>query len=185
MQCSNCGINLTINEGLKNEEYIKCLSCGYIIQNPIYIQNKKNKERRQWIAVLIFLVVVIIFNISSREYSTSSKGNNRIENYGSNKGPNFYEELDRKSAMIENAIKEKGLNVNRCGSLMTVFFNDERVKSYDEARACDTESYGRYYRHMLQSGIYTAPSQFEAMFVSYAHSDEDIAKTIDAIKAYR
>lgn len=47
------------------------------------------------------------------------------------------------------------------------------------------QSYGRYYRHMLQSGIYTAPSQFEAMFVSYAHSDEDIAKTIDAIKAYR
>ena len=87
MQCSNCGINLTIDEGLKNEEYIKCLSCGCIIQNPIYIQNKKNKERRQWIAVLIFLVVVIIFNISSREYSTSSKGNNRIENYGSNKGP--------------------------------------------------------------------------------------------------
>lgn len=84
MQCSNCGINLTIDEGLKNEEYIKCLSCGCIIQNPIYIQNK---ERRQWIAVLIFLVVVIIFNISSREYSTSSKGNNRIENYGSNKGP--------------------------------------------------------------------------------------------------
>ena len=87
MQCSNCGINLTIDEGLKNEKYIKCLSCGCIIQNPIYIQNKKNKERRQWIAVLIFLVVVIIFNISSREYSTSSKGNNRIENYGSNKGP--------------------------------------------------------------------------------------------------
>lgn len=87
MQCSNCGINLTIDEGLKNEEYIKCLSCGCIIQNPIYIQNKKNKERRQWIAVLIFLVVVIIFNISNREYSTSSKGNNRIENYGSNKGP--------------------------------------------------------------------------------------------------
>lgn len=44
MQCSNCGINLTINEGLKNEEYIKCLSCGYIIQNPIYIQNKKIKN---------------------------------------------------------------------------------------------------------------------------------------------
>ena len=99
--------------------------------------------------------------------------------------PNFYEELDKKSAMMENAIREKGVNVNRCGSLMTVFFNDERVKSYDEARACDTESYGRYYRHMLQSGIYTAPSQFEAMFVSYAHSDEDITKTIDAIKAYR
>ena len=68
---------------------------------------------------------------------------------------------------------------------MTVFFNDERVKSYDEARACNTESYGRYYRHMLQSGIYTAPSQFEAMFVSYAHTDEDIAKTIEAIGCFR
>lgn len=44
MQCSNCGINLTIDEGLKNEEYIKCLSCGCIIQNPIYIQNKKIKN---------------------------------------------------------------------------------------------------------------------------------------------
>jgi hypothetical protein len=81
----------TVNSLLMHQpdmkEYIKCLSCGCIIQNPIYIQNKKNKERRQWIAVLIFLVVVIIFNISSREYSTSSKGNNRIENYGSNKGP--------------------------------------------------------------------------------------------------
>lgn len=99
--------------------------------------------------------------------------------------PNFYEELDRKSAEIEKALREKGLNVNRCGSLMTVFFNDERVKSYDEARACHTESYGRYYRHMLQSGIYTAPSQFEAMFVSYAHNNEDIAKTIEAIESYR
>ena len=49
--------------------------------------NKKIKNAEQWIAVLIFLVVVIIFNISSREYSTSSKGNNRIENYGNNKGP--------------------------------------------------------------------------------------------------
>lgn len=86
IQCSNCGINLTIDEDLKNEKYIKCLSCGCIIQNPIYVQNRRNKERRQWIAVLAFLGIIIIFNISSREYSTSPKSNNRIENYGNSKG---------------------------------------------------------------------------------------------------
>ena len=81
IRCSNCGMNLTIDEGLKNEEYIRCLSCGCIIQNPVYIQDKKNKKRLQWIAVLIFLCIVSIFNIS-----TPPNGNNRIENYGNNKG---------------------------------------------------------------------------------------------------
>nr|WP_295210017.1 glutamate-1-semialdehyde 2,1-aminomutase [Ruminococcus sp.] len=95
--------------------------------------------------------------------------------------PDFYQKLDEKSAALQTAMEAKGLNVNRLGSLMTVFFTDKKVKSYDEARACDTARYGEFYRHMLSNGIYIAPSQFEAMFVSYAHNDEDISTTISSL----
>lgn len=98
--------------------------------------------------------------------------------------PDIYETLDKKSAVLEKAMKSAGLNVNRCGSLMTVFFNSEKVVSYDESRACDTEKYAEYYRHLLRNGIYAAPSQFEAMFVSYAHTAEDIERTAEIIKAF-
>ena len=98
--------------------------------------------------------------------------------------PDIYEALDKKSAVLEEAMKSTGLNVNRCGSLMTVFFNSEKVVSYDESRACDTEKYAEYYRHLLRNGIYAAPSQFEAMFVSYAHTAEDIERTAEIIKAF-
>lgn len=99
--------------------------------------------------------------------------------------PDIYEALDKKSAVLEEAMKSAGLNVNRCGSLMTVFFNSEKVVSYDESRACDTEKYAEYYRHLLRNGIYAAPSQFEAMFVSYAHTAEDIERTAEVIKAFK
>ncbi len=98
--------------------------------------------------------------------------------------PDIYETLDKKSAVLEEAMKSAGLNVNRCGSLMTVFFNSKKVVSYDESRACDTEKYAEYYRHLLRNGIYAAPSQFEAMFVSYAHTAEDIERTAEIIKAF-
>ena len=98
--------------------------------------------------------------------------------------PDIYEALDKKSAVLEEAMKSTGLNVNRCGSLMTGFFNSEKVVSYDESRACDTEKYAEYYRHLLRNGIYAAPSQFEAMFVSYAHTAEDIERTAEIIKAF-
>lgn len=99
--------------------------------------------------------------------------------------PDIYDALDKKSAVLEKAMKSAGLNVNRCGSLMTVFFNSEKVVSYDESRACDTEKYAEYYRHLLRNGIYAAPSQFEAMFVSYAHTAEDIERTAEVIKAFK
>ena len=99
--------------------------------------------------------------------------------------PDIYEALDKKSAVLEEAMKSAGLNVNRCGSLMTVFVNSEKVVSYDESRACDTEKYAEYYRHLLRNGIYAAPSQFEAMFVSYAHTAEDIERTVEIIKAFK
>ena len=80
-------------------------------------------------------------------------------------------------------LQESGMNVNRVGSIMTVFFTNEKVKDYDTAKTADTARFAEYFRHMQDNGIYTAPSQFEAMFVSFAHTDEDIDKTINAIKS--
>ncbi len=98
--------------------------------------------------------------------------------------PDLYAELERKSETLEKAMKKAGLNVNRAGSLLTVFFTDGNVTDYASARKSDTGKYADYFGYLLDNGIYTAPSQFEAMFVSYAHSDDDIKKTCDIIAAY-
>jgi glutamate-1-semialdehyde 2,1-aminomutase len=95
--------------------------------------------------------------------------------------PDMYERLEDKSAKIETAMRAAGMNVNRCGSIMTPFFTDREVIDYDTAKTADTEKYAEYYRHMLSGGIYIAPSQFEAMFVSVAHSDEDVDRTLSLI----
>lgn len=73
------------------------------------------------------------------------------------------------------------VQVNQVGSLMSVFFTKEPVVDYNSATSSDTEAYAAYFNAMLQQGIYLAPSQFEAMFVSAVHSKEDLARTIDAM----
>lgn len=73
------------------------------------------------------------------------------------------------------------VQVNYVGSLMSVFFTKEPVVDYNSATASDTEAYAAYFNAMLQQGIYLAPSQFEAMFVSAVHSKEDLARTIEAM----
>ena len=99
--------------------------------------------------------------------------------------PDVYDVLERSAAKIENAARASGLNVNRCGSLLTVFFTDEKVTDYRKAVRSDTSKYAEYFSFLLENGIYTAPSQFEAMFVSYAHSDDDTDYTCDIIKKYK
>jgi glutamate-1-semialdehyde 2,1-aminomutase len=96
--------------------------------------------------------------------------------------PDIYGELDRKSARIEAAMRDVGLNVNRVGSLMTAFFTDKTVEDYDTAVTSDTKAYAEFYMHMREHGIYNAPSQFEAMFVSAAHTDDDIDRTCEVIR---
>lgn len=66
------------------------------------------------------------------------------------------------------------------GSLLTVFFTEQSVIGYDQARSSDPERFRLWYNGLLQRGIYAAPSQFEAMFLSSAHTDEDIQRIIDA-----
>lgn len=98
-----------------------------------------------------------------------------------NETPGFYDELERKAKRLEEGLKAnlaktgvKGI-VNRVGSLMTLFFTGSaQVTSFDEAMTSDTKKYADYFKTSLDSGIYQAPSQFEAMFISQAHTDEDI-----------
>lgn len=99
--------------------------------------------------------------------------------------PDIYNELERKSKQIESAMVNAGLNVNRVGSLLTVFFNNTKVENYDSAKQSDTQKYAEYFSYLLENGIYTAPSQFEAMFVSAAHSDKDIEYTCNVILNFK
>ena len=98
--------------------------------------------------------------------------------------PGIYTDLERKGAALEAGLKHAlaGMpaQVNRVGSLLTVFFTSQAVTGYDQARSSDLALYSRWYRGLLAQGIYTAPSQFEAMFLSHAHTDEDIQKILAA-----
>ena len=98
--------------------------------------------------------------------------------------PGIYADLERKGAALEAGLKQAlaGMpaQVNRVGSLLTVFFTSQAVTGYDQARSSDLALYSRWYRGLLAQGIYTAPSQFEAMFLSHAHTDEDIQKILAA-----
>ena len=100
--------------------------------------------------------------------------------------PDVYDVLEAKAQALEIGILEnlKALGLkyqtNRVGSIMTLFFTEVPVTSFDAANACDQDLFARYFREMLNRGIYLAPSQFEAAFVSLAHSDADIDATIKA-----
>ena len=107
--------------------------------------------------------------------------------------PGVYEELERKAKLLADGmsenVKKLGAKVclNRVASMSTTFFTPGPVTDYASASSSDTKAFARYFRGMLDRGIYIAPSQFEAGFISLAHTDEDLAKTIqahhDALKA--
>jgi glutamate-1-semialdehyde 2,1-aminomutase len=91
-----------------------------------------------------------------------------------------YEELERRGARLEAGLAPHG-RLQRVGAMATLFMTDTAVRNFEDAQACDTERYGALFRHLLAQGIYVAPSQFEAMFLSLAHSDEEIDRTIQAV----
>jgi glutamate-1-semialdehyde 2,1-aminomutase len=94
-----------------------------------------------------------------------------------------YDDLERKGARLEAGLSEFA-HVRRVGAMLTAFMTDRGVRNFEDAQACDTERYGALFRHLLGEGIYVAPSQFEAMFVSVAHTDEDVERTIGAVGAF-
>ncbi len=102
--------------------------------------------------------------------------------------PGIYSELEARSSILEEGVVEVAaetdvtVHVARVASLLTVFFASEPVIDYESAKQADTILFGRFFRHLLAEGIYWPPSQFEAAFVSLAHSNEDLQTTIRAFK---
>jgi glutamate-1-semialdehyde 2,1-aminomutase len=90
-----------------------------------------------------------------------------------------YEELERRAARLEAGLRAHGV-FQRVGAMGTLFMGSDPVTNFAQASASDTARYGAYFRHMLERGIYVPPSQFEAMFVSLAHGDEEIDRTVEA-----
>jgi glutamate-1-semialdehyde 2,1-aminomutase len=94
--------------------------------------------------------------------------------------PAVYAELERLGARLEDGLAPYG-RVQRVGAMLTLFCRDEPVRDFEDAAASDTDRYAELFRHLLARGIYLAPSQFEAMFVSLAHTDEDVDRTVEAV----
>jgi glutamate-1-semialdehyde 2,1-aminomutase len=100
--------------------------------------------------------------------------------------PEVYDELEIKSSYLEDGFKNnmkkfnKNFTLNRVGSMMTLFFSEGNVNSFQSAIKSDTLLFGKYFHEMLTRGIYLAPAQFEAIFISTAHTREDLDKTINA-----
>ena len=97
--------------------------------------------------------------------------------------PEIYTNLERRGAMLEKGLREAlagiPVQVNRVGSLLTVFFTDKPVTGYDAARSSDLDAFRRWYLGLLEQGIYAAPSQFEALFLCNAHTDDEIAEIVE------
>lgn len=97
----------------------------------------------------------------------------------------IYQQLESNTCIIAETVKEtlgESVRVNQVGSLMSVFFTNGDVINYETAIKSDTTQYSKYFNDMLDNGVYLAPSQFEAMFVSYAHSNDDVKKTCEMIR---
>lgn len=100
--------------------------------------------------------------------------------------PPVYEELERKGAKLEEGFarnaRELGVpcTINRIGSMVCPFFTEQKITNFDSARTSDLERFRSYFKRMLDEGVSVAPSQFEGMFVSAAHTDDDLEYTIQA-----
>ena len=100
--------------------------------------------------------------------------------------PAAYEKLERTSAALAEGLAERAraakvpVQVNRVGSMLTVFFSEKPVFDAESARACDKARFGRFFHALLENGVYFPPSQFEAAFLSTAHSGEDVVATLRA-----
>ncbi|MDN3956149.1 glutamate-1-semialdehyde 2,1-aminomutase [Sporolactobacillus laevolacticus] len=101
--------------------------------------------------------------------------------------PGIYEEMDRLGKKLEDgiySINEKHrlpIAINRIGGAMTLYFSDHEVTNYDEAKATDTEMFGRFFKYMLEKGVNLAPSKYEAWFLTTEHTEKDIDETLEAV----
>lgn len=101
--------------------------------------------------------------------------------------PEIYQIIEKRTKKLAETARNVFGNrvcVNQIGSLMSIFFTAEKVVDFESAQTSDTGEYAKYFKAMLQTGIYLAPSQYEAMFISVAHSEEEIEKTCQAMRAF-
>jgi glutamate-1-semialdehyde 2,1-aminomutase len=102
--------------------------------------------------------------------------------------PGTYERLDQMGKTLSEEILRLAdkygitITINRVGGAFTVYFTDRPVENYDGAQAADGELFGQFFRHMLNEGVYLAPSKYEAWFLTTAHSEEDIQFTVRAVE---
>jgi glutamate-1-semialdehyde 2,1-aminomutase len=102
--------------------------------------------------------------------------------------PAAWHQLELRAAQLEDGLRsaaeEAGVatRFNRVGTMFTTFFTDQPVTNWATAKTCDTQQFGRFFRAMLEHGVYLAPSQFEAGFMSLAHSEAEINATIEAAR---
>ncbi len=100
----------------------------------------------------------------------------------------LWDEIERRTAALSNGLIEAGrksgvkVHCNRVGTMFTLFFSEVPVRDWETASSCNTERYAAYFRSMLEAGVYLAPSQFEAGFLSAAHTDADIGATLEAAR---
>ena len=97
--------------------------------------------------------------------------------------PETYVTLESRAAEL-TAWTPPGVTVNRVGSMFTYFFTTDPVTDWESAKKCDTARFGKFFHFLLERGVYIAPSQFEAGFVSAAHSPEDIQATVAAAREF-
>lgn len=104
--------------------------------------------------------------------------------------PEIYTQLDATTKKIvkgyEDALSKHNIDykLNQIGSMFSLFFSNSEVTDFETAKDCDTKAFGSYFRHMLESGIYLAPSQFETLFVSEAIGDEEVRKITESFEAF-
>ncbi|MCX4267209.1 MAG: glutamate-1-semialdehyde 2,1-aminomutase [Lachnospiraceae bacterium] len=99
--------------------------------------------------------------------------------------PSIYQRIEQKAKRIADAVQEaakKTVSVNQVGSLLSIFFTSKVVEDYESAVSSNTDRYAKYFGYLLDRGVYVAPSQFEAMFLSDAHTDSDIEYTCQVMQ---
>jgi glutamate-1-semialdehyde 2,1-aminomutase len=103
-----------------------------------------------------------------------------------NEHPEVYERIETVGNTLTSGIRANmqklGLNytLNHVGSMFTLFFTDKPVNNFEDAKSSDTALFGKFFNAMLKRGVYMAPSQYEAMFISTALTDEHVAQILDA-----
>jgi glutamate-1-semialdehyde 2,1-aminomutase len=97
--------------------------------------------------------------------------------------PGIYDQLEERGALLEAGLAGLG-TVQRVGGMATAFMRKGRVRNLDEARAADADRYAALFRHLLGHGVYFPPSQFEALFMSLAHGEAELERTVEAVAAF-